>query len=187
MVDIKKIGNLAVVVIALAMILASMFLPLGSLYDKKDNGSYYNVKKILIYINELYLTKACEKTSDETTNLYGETSSKYTINCKNLNELPASEPLSVLKALYGLTVVFVVFTGIMLLLLILGKNIIASYIQIFLLVLAIINLAFIIYLNNIWKYDFAVGGILGLVGYLVLIVGTFALNPITITLFNLMK
>lgn len=164
MVDIKKIGNLAVVVITLAMILASMFLPLGE--GKFDIYSSNLIPEF--YLNKLCLNKISYS-------YYG--NKAKTSECKNLNEIEENEAVKILKGLYGLTIIFVIFTGIMFLLLLLGKNITASYLQIFLLVLAIINFSFIIYLVVEGKYNFKSGSIIALVGYLVLIIGTLTLNP----------
>lgn len=173
MVDLNKIINITryiFPVVIIALVIVGMVMPLCNKFSQKggDYLFYDSLRRQDIYTDEitdeLYINKYC-RTSTKFNHSYP--LAPPTTICMKLKELDNSEYVQSLKALYGLTILMVIITGILFILLLLGKTVVSDFLQLFISILAIINLSLLVSVINDINHDYSTGGILLIVAFII--------------------
>jgi len=174
MIDIKKIINLVLPIIVI--VFASIGLALPVLEKKYAYSQQYSAG---IPGTRLYLNKACEL------DYYGGED-----NCINYSELKLNEEVKITQAIYALTILIIIISGIIFILQLVGKTQTVIYVNILVLLLAISNLGLFSHLTNILakqKFNMAVGGIMLIIAFCIIIISNFALSPLIHKLISMLK
>ena len=176
MVDLNKIINITryiFPVVIIALVIAGMVMPLGNKFIQEGGKflSYNSISGNTTYTDEitdeLYINKYCRKLTNFVQSGRQSTPSLSTTTCTKLKELDNTEYFQSLKALYGLTILMVIITGILFILLLLGKTVVSEFLQIFISILAIINLSLLVSVINDINHDYSTGGILLIVAFII--------------------
>ena len=171
MIDIKKIINLILPIIVIVFAIIGLVLPVLERKYTEFNG------REILGAN-VYLNKVCD------VGRYGDQ------KCVTYNELNLNEDGKIAQAVYALTILIIIISGFIFILQLVGKTQTLSYLNILVLLLAISNLGLFANLTNnatIEKLNMAVGGIMLIIAFSIIIISNFALNPTIHKLFSMLK
>jgi hypothetical protein len=177
MIDIKKIINLVLPIIVI--VFASIGLALPVLEKKSEVISRKDIGSFDIPGTTLYLNKACEL------DYFGNEQT-----CVNYSEVKLNENGKITQAIYALTILIIIISGIIFILQLLGKTQTVSYLNILVLLFAISNLGLFSHLTIILanqKFNMAVGGIMLIIAFCIIIISNFALNSLIHKLILMLK